>query len=432
MSAGQVSVIGAGLAGSTAALAAEAMGARVTLYEQRPLTQTAIHHTALPGELTGASDLGVEDHDRATGLLKAELRVTCPDIMECADEARIGDQTLLVDRARFTTTVAARIEVADGIELVREQVRTLPDGPVVVASGPGTWSPLARAIHHAADAPFHFSFIGRPPLVAAESIDTSDARWEEPYPGAEPALFLPLTAEEAEELAGRLAAADVSEPPGFDDEMVLAEESVPAERLAADPDDRLRRVLQGPRGPEATIEPPALCLTPDDAGRTAYHMEGLVTALSPEDQREALRAVDALAEVQIIRSGCVQRTPWLAGREATLASLQLRRAVRVLLAGTLTGAWGYAEAMALGAVAGIGAARLSGGAEPLPPPAESLTGALCRALSEQMPHADGRMLQANFGMIPEHRHDRGLEKAERREQQQARAVKAIESYSDAR
>ncbi|MFW5869031.1 MAG: FAD-dependent oxidoreductase [Armatimonadota bacterium] len=431
MSAGHVSVIGAGLAGSAAALAAEAAGARVTLYEQRPATQTTIHDTALPGELTGASDLGVEDLDRATGLLKAELRSTCPAIMECADEARIGEETLRVDRARFATTVAECIEKADGIELVREEIRTLPDGPVVVASGPGTWSPLARAIHRAADTPFHFSFIGRPPLVAAESMDLSSAAWEEPYPGAEPALFLPLTAEEAEELTRRLSAADDSEPPGFDDEMVLAEESVPVERLAADPQDGLRRVLQGPRGPETTIEPPALCLTPDDAGRTAYHLDGLVTALPSEDQRNALSAVNALAEVQILRPGCVQRTPWLAGREATLASLQLRRVGRVLLAGALTGAWGYAEAMALGAVAGIGATRLSSGAEPLPPPAESLTGALCRALSELMPHADGRMLQANFGMIPEHSHDRGLEKPERREQQQERALKAIENYAGA-
>jgi methylenetetrahydrofolate--tRNA-(uracil-5-)-methyltransferase len=424
----QISVIGGGLAGCAAALAAEARGAQVALYEQRPATTTPIHHTALPGELTGAADLGVEDTDRATGLLKAELRVTCPAIMECADETRIGEVTLSVDRAAFTCAVADRVENSDRISLVREEVPSLPEGPVVIASGPATWSPLARAIHSAAGASFRFSYIGRAPLIAAESIDLSDARVEAPYPGAEPAVYLPLTGQEAEEITTRIAAGDRCEPPEFGEEMVLAEESRPVERLATDPESDLRRVLSGPRGPEATVEAPALCLTPEDAGQTAFHVHGFLTSLTPEAQREALRAVDALAGVQILRPGLVHRTPWLAGSKVTLASLQLRRRSQALLAGTLTGVYGYAEAMALGAVAGIGAARMAGGAQPLPPPHESLTGALCRALSEHDPHPDGRMLMANFGMIPAHRGDEGLDKSDRRARQQERALEATDRY----
>lgn len=427
----QISIIGAGLSGCAAALAAEARGAQVTLYEQRPATSTSIHHTALPGALTGAADLGVEDPDRATGLLKAELRVTCPAIMDCADEARIGEQTLSVDRAAFADALAQRVESARGISLVRKQVEVLPDGPVVVASGPATWSPLARAIHAAAHAPFRFSYIGRAPLIAAESIDLSDALMQAPYPGAEPAMFLPLTEREAEELTARLAGGDRCEPPEFGDEMVLANESRPVERLAADAESDLRRVLSGPRGSEATVEAPALCLTPDDVARSAFHVDGMPTALTAEAQRKALHAIDALAEVQILRRGCVHRTPWLVGSEATLASLQLRRTSRALLAGTLTGVYGYAEAMALGAVAGIGAARMAEGTQPLPPPRASLTGALCRALAEHEPHPDGRMLMANFGMIPDHREDDGLSKSERRARQQERALEAIGRYIEA-
>jgi len=426
-----ISVIGGGLAGCAAALAADARGVRVTLYEQRPATNTPVHQTALPGELSGTADLGVEDTDRATGLLKSELRFTCPRVMECANSTRIGEHTLSVEREAFAQALSERLEAADGIDLMREQVRALPDGPVVIASGPSTWSPLAREIHAFAGADFRFSFIGRAPLIAAESVDLTEARWAPPYPGAEQSLYLPLTKHEAEELVGRLAAAERHEPPGLESEMVLADESRTAERLAADTEDRLRRVLSGPRGPAVELAGPALCLEPDDAEMTAFHLRGLPTSLSPDAQREALGGVGALSEVRIVRPGMIQRTPWLAGSDATLANLQLRRSRRAFVTGSLSGVYGYSEALALGAVAGIGAARLAKGAAPLPPPEECLTGALCRALSEHEPHSDGRMLQANFGMIPEHRQDQGLSKAERREHQEKRAIDAIERYAGA-
>lgn len=431
MSAPHISVIGGGLAGCAAALAAEARGVPATIYEQRPATCPPTHETALAGELAGAADLGVEDTDRADGLLKAELRITCPAIIECAEETRIGEQTLLVDRRAFAQALTERLSESTCINVKREQVRVLPDGPVVIASGPGTWSPLARAIHRAAGADFRFSFIGRAPLVDAASVDLSQGCWEEPYPGAEPALFFPVTEDEAAELVLRLSTAHRSEPPGFEEGTVLADESETAERLANADDDGIRRILRGPRSPETEIGDPALCLTPDTEDRSAFHVQGLHTSLSPDAQRDALQAIGALSEVRLLRAGMVHRTPWLAGADATLASLQLRRASRMLLAGTLTGVYGYAEALALGAVAGIGASCFARGSEPLPPPQECLTGALCRALSEHEPHRDGRMLMANFGMIPDHRQDAGLDKSERRERQVTRALEAVERYAGA-
>lgn len=427
----QIEVIGAGLAGCAAALAAAARGIAVTLHEQRPAVSTDIHHTAVPAELTGTADLGVPDTDRATGLLKAELRVLCPPAMECADQTRTGETTLAVDRAGFTCALTDRVEAADRIELRRGEVRALPDGPVVIATGPATWSPLARAIHRAARSPFQFSFIGRPPLIAADTIDLSDATEEPPYPGAEPAVFLPITEREADEMTRRLAEVEPARLPGLGPDTLLAEESDPAERLAADPEEGLRRMLRGPRGPQAQAERPALCLTPDDADRTAFHLAGMLTALPEDAQEHALQAVDAMAGVQILRPATVHRTPWLAGDEALLASLQLRRRPKALLAGTITGAYGYVEALVLGAVAGIAAARMAGGSEPLPPPQECLSGALCWALAEHRPHEDGRMLQANFGMIPELSGGQALEKAERRERQAERALEAVERYANA-
>jgi methylenetetrahydrofolate--tRNA-(uracil-5-)-methyltransferase len=431
MSRQRISVIGAGLAGCSAALAAADRGARVDLYEQRPATTPPTHQSARPAELTGTADLGVEDLDRATGMLKAELRALCPMLMDCADSSRIGQNTLSVDRAAFASAVADRVAASGQIDLRREQVRRLPGGTVVVASGPGTWSPLARAIHAASGARLRFSFIGRPPLIAVESIDLSQAVTAPPYPGAEPATFVPLTEDEAAELTSRLASATPDDPPGFGEETVLAEESSTAERLARDPDGGLRRVLSGPRGPGVEDISPALRLTSDDDTSSAFHVDGLLTTLSPQAQLEVLRAIDAFAQARLVRPAMVQRTPWLAGADATLANLQLRRTQRVFLAGTLTGVYGYAEAMALGAVAGINAARLAGGPEPLPPPRECLSGALCWALTDREPQSDCRMLRANFGMIPEHRQDTGLSKSERRANQSERALEAIQRYAQA-
>ncbi len=431
MTVPRISIIGAGLAGCSAALAAQDRGVNVTLYEQRPEATSPVHGSAVPAELVGTADLGVEDPDRATGLLKAELRVLCPQMAACADESRIGSATLSVDRDQFAQTVADYITGLDAIELRRSEARGLPDGPVVVASGPSTWSPLARALHSASGAPFRFSYIGRPPLVAAESIDLASALEAEPYPGAEPATFLPLTDDEVAEFTSRLAGGTRDEQPGFDSETVLAEESQTAERLAAAGDGDLRRILSGPRGPDVEDISPALGLTPDDADHTGYHIAGLLTALEASAQVEALRAIEAFADVKLLRPGTVHRTPWLAGPEATQANLQLRRTPRVLLTGALTGVYGYAEAMVLGAVAGINAARLAKGPEPLPPPRECLSGALCWALADREPHPDGRMLQANFGMIPEHRGDAGLDRAERREKQIDRALEAVERYAGA-
>ena len=431
MSAQRISVIGGGLAGCAAALAAQTRGARVDLYEQRPATSTHTHQTALPAELAGTADLGVNDPERATGLLKAELRMLCPALMECADATRIGEQSLAVDREAFAHAVAERVGSAEGIELRREQLAALPDGPVVIASGPSTWSPLARAIHAAAGTGFRFSFIGRPPLIAAESIDLSEAFHAPIYPGAEPALFVPLSEDEAAELATRLATAERHEPPEFSAETILADESTTAERMAADPSVGLGKLLSGPRGPQTGHEGLALCLTPDDADGRAWHAEGLLTTLSPEDQVEALGALRAFANVRLVRPALVQRSPWLAGPDATLATLQLRRTQRALITGTLTGVYGYVEAMTLGAVAGIGAVKIARGAERMPPPGECLTGALCQALANEHPRQDRRMLRANFGMIGEHRDDQGLNKSERRKQQIERALKAMRHYVDA-
>ncbi len=421
-----VTVIGGGVSGCAAALAAAARGVDVTLIEQRPQRQTPLHETQVPAELVGTADLGGEQPDRAIGLLKAELGHLCPIPLECAHQARTGEQSLIVDRRRFAELLAGRIEADGHVAISREEARALPDGPVVVATGPATWSPLARALHQAAGMSFRFAFMGRPPLVSADGIDLSAAIREPLYPGAEPALFLPISDAAVEELARRIADGTRDEPPELSKDVALANEMEPIERVAHAPGELADGVLRGPLGPETQVSSPALCLVADDAEESAFHVEGFVTALTRDAQREALQAVGAMAQVEIVRPAMVHRLPWLPG--AVLATMQLRRTRRVLLAGTLTGAAGYIEALATGAIAGLNAARLARGDAPALPPLECLTGALCHALAAA-PAEDARMLQANFGMLPLRQEDEGKPKSERRERQVAEAMRAVESFA---
>lgn len=431
MSAEHVTVIGGGLSGCAAALAASASGAAIILHEQRPPTSTSVHVSDLLCELMGRPDLGATRLDRASGLLQAELARLSPAIMECAERAKTGEESLTVDRRAFAGLVSERVTSDEAIAVVREQASGLPEGVAVIATGPTTWSPLARALHDACGEPFAFAYMGRPPVLAAESIDLSAAEWAPPYPGADPALYVPVSEDEAAEMARRIAAGERDEPAELTAETVLADEARPVERLADDPPELQGRALRGPTGPEAPIEGPALCLVPDDAEHTAFHAWHMITALTPEAQRKALAAAAALAEVEITRPAMVHRLPWIPGSESLTPTLQLKRTPRVLVAGTLAGAVGYMEALATGTMAGICAARLAAGTLPRLPSADSLTGGLCRALASV--ERDGpHMIRANFGMLPERQEDEGASKEQRRERQIEAALAAIERFTKER
>lgn len=424
-----VTVVGGGVAGCAAAWAAAHQGAAVTLFEQRPHHHTPLHTTDLLCELVGGCDFGMVALDRASGLLKAELRELGCEILLCADRARRGANSLTVDRWRFARLVTECIEAKAAIEVVREEAQSLPNGVVVIATGPTTWSPFARALHAAADHTYRFSYMGRAPVIAADSLDRDGIATAPWYPGADPSRFVTLSEEEAAELRRRIVDGDRAMPAGMTEETVLADEAEPVERVAAQEKTFRARVLGGPRGAEANIEDLALRIEPEDVAESAFELPDLLTALTPQAQRRVLEAVSALAQAEIIRPGLIHRLPWLVGQAVLLPTLQLRLTPRVLLAGTLTGAVGYVEALATGTAAGINAARLARGDEPVIPPADSLTGALCRALVGEPP-ADERMLQANFGMLPECRDDAGKPKDQRRERQIETALAAIRRFAE--
>jgi len=425
-----VTVIGGGLAGCAAALLAAERGARVTLCEQRPDRSTELHDTGLLAELVGSNVLTADSPERATGLLKLELRELGCLILDCAERARLSDAQLAVDRAAFAQAVGDAVDRHPAIEVRREAVEQLPrKGIVILATGPTTWSPLARAIHRAAGEPFEFAFLGRSPVVGAHGIDEGRACWAPPYPGAEPVLFVPLSEGDFSELVRRLSEGERIEPPGAGD-AELADEAEPVERLVrADPARFRHRVLRLPRDiEELSGEYAALRLRPDDSGRHSYQVEEFVTALTPEAQEYALRAAGGLAEVTVERPALVARVPYLPRPRALLPTLQMARTPRLLVAGLLAGALGYLEALATGCIAGISAARLARGEQPVVPPAETMTGGLCKALTDRQ--AEGQLpVSASFGLLPEARAPEDEAKSDRRARQVKTALAAMKQFA---
>ena len=425
----RVTVVGVGLAGAAAALACARAGVAAVAYERRTGERGALHQTALLAELVGSNDLGPDRTDRASGLLRAELRELLPGMCDCLEQARLCDGQLLVSRDRFARCVTEAVQAQAGIELRRAEVRALPtEGVVVVASGPTTWSPLARGIHSAAGVPFRFAFRGRTPLLAGEALAAGQAQWLAPYPGAQPRLFVPLSEQEAEELGRRVAEGERAELPGLS-EAALADEAEPVERVVRDDPGRFRtQALRAPRGSTAfPADRPALRLRPD-GNANRYHVEDFVTALTPEAQAAAFEAVTGLRGASLERPALIARLPHLAGTGALLPSLQMAQTPTVLVAGALAGTLGYLEALATGCVAGINAARLARGDEPLVPPAASMTGGLCRALAGP-PGQTAGMIGAGFGLVPEGPAQEGLAKAERRQWQVSRAEEVIREFA---
>jgi methylenetetrahydrofolate--tRNA-(uracil-5-)-methyltransferase len=424
----EITVIGGGVSGCAAALAAAATGARVTLIEQRPDSPTPLHETDLLAELTGSVDLGAATPDKASGLLRAELReLGCP-LIERSETARIGEATVTVDRRGFAQAITDLIVEHAGVQVRQQQAETVPEGVVVLATGPTTWSPLARDIHRLVEAPFTFAFWGRAPLVEGEAIQDAATIRAPRYPGADPNLFLPLTDGEMAEFIERLRIGERIAIPGLAGDM-LADETPLVEDFAADNVGKLKgQALSGPHGDDFDA-PGALRLAPDNREWTRLALADLMTTLTPDAQRHALDAIPALAGATLVRPGVIQRLPYLGAPGTLLPTLQLAAVPRVFAAGTLAGAFGYTEAIATGHFAGLGAARLAAGDEPMTAPADSLLGGLCAAIADP-PVGHSGLIQANFGQLPDSATD-GESKEARRARQTKRALEVMREFAAA-
>ncbi|WP_415944801.1 methylenetetrahydrofolate--tRNA-(uracil(54)-C(5))-methyltransferase (FADH(2)-oxidizing) TrmFO [Selenomonas montiformis] len=439
----KVIVIGAGLAGSEAAWQAAEHGAEVLLYEMRPKKTTPAHKTDGFAELVCSNSLRGAGLENAVGVLKEEMRRLRSLIMEAADATKVpAGGALAVDRHGFSDYVTRYVSAHPRITVIREEVERIPlreDAVTVVASGPLTDGSLAEDIAARTGGDSLYFYDAAAPIVSMDSIDMSKAYRASRYGKGEAAYInCPMTREEYEAFWTELVQAEKAPTKAFEKEKFF-EGCMPVEVMAGRGKDTLLFGPLKPVGlehPETGVRPYAVVqLRQDNASATLYNIVGFQTHLKWPEQRRVFRMIPGLEQAEFLRYGVMHRNTFLNSPKHMRPTLQFRGEDRLLFAGQMTGVEGYIESASSGLVAGINAARLAGGQDPLIFPAESCHGALCHYITT----SEARHFQpmnVNFGILPpiELRDERGryIKDKKRKKQLLAqRALAAIELFRSA-
>lgn len=400
----EVKVIGAGLAGSEAAWQLAERGFSVRLIEMKPQKMSPAHHSGDFAELVCSNSLRGDRLENAVGLLKEELRRLGSLILACADETRVeAGGCLAVDRYGFSGLVTQRLRSHPNITVESREVTEVPQGPVIIATGPLTSEAMSEAIgRYFGNAEYLHFFDAAAPLVAFDSIDMSRAWFASRYDrGSADYINCALTKEEYAAFVRELAAAQEAEVHGFEDKNVF-EGCMPVEVMARRGVDTLRYGPLKPVGlndPSTGREPYAVVqLRRDNAAGNVYNLVGFQTHLKFPEQRRVFSMIPALREAEFVRYGVMHRNTFLNSPKLLDRSFADRRDPLVAFAGQMTGVEGYVESCASGYVAAVSmAARLHG--EPVPDfTNRTAIGALGYYISDETVH-DFQPMNVNFGII---------------------------------
>ncbi|MBU4459035.1 MAG: methylenetetrahydrofolate--tRNA-(uracil(54)-C(5))-methyltransferase (FADH(2)-oxidizing) TrmFO [Verrucomicrobia bacterium] len=416
-SAPGLTVVGGGLAGSEAAWQAAERGLRVRLVEMRPVRATGAHRTDRLAELVCSNSLGSALPDRAPGILMAEMRRMDSLLLRCATDCAVAaGGALAVDRERFAAAVTAAVQGHPRIELVREEAVRIPDGPVVLASGPLTSPALAAALAELTGESHLFFFDAIAPVVEGDSIDRTVAfqasRYDRGTTEEGDYINCPFTRDEYEAFVDALLAAERIPLKGFEAEIdggvragggAFFEGCLPIEVLASRGRDALAFGPMRPvglRDPRTGHRPHAvLQLRREDAAGARYNLVGFQTNLRHAEQDRVFRLIPGLGRAVFARHGEMHRNTFVHAPRVLHPTLQTRVRPDLLLAGQLAGIEGYLGNIATGLVAGLNAASLVQGAVPRTWPPETMTGALLQAIANGDP-AHFQPVKANLGILP--------------------------------
>ena len=402
----EVTVIGAGLAGSECACQLAQRGIDVILREMKPEKKTPAHTTDQFAELCCSNSLRSDQLENAVGLLKEELRRMDSLILSCADATRVeAGGALAVDRHGFAALVTERIRNHPRIRVVPGEVTVLPEqGEVVVASGPLTSDALAQELQKllGADSDLHF-YDAAAPLVSAESVDMDKAWFGSRYDrGTADYVNCPMTEEEYDAFWQALTTAQEAEVHGFEDKMVF-EGCMPVEVMARRGHDTLCYGPLKPRGlkdPRTGKEPYAVVqLRRDNAAGTVYNLVGFQTHLRFPEQRRVFSMIPALHNAEFLRYGVMHRNTFLNSPRLLDRYYRLKSRPEISFAGQMTGVEGYVESAASGFLVGVETARRLTGRPPINFPQETAVGALALYVSNPAATAFQPM-NINFGIIP--------------------------------
>ena len=400
-----VTVIGAGLAGSECAWQLAQRGVAVTLREMKPEKKTPAHVTDYFAELCCSNSLRGAGLENAVGLLKEELRRLNSLIMRCADATVVpAGGALAVDRDGFARMVTETIFSHPNITMIPGEVTSIPEGDVVIASGPLTSDPLADAIAEKLGGGTTLNFFdAAAPLVACDSVDMDSAYFASRYDKGTPDYInCPMTKEEYQAFWQALIAAEEAEVHGFEDKSVF-EGCMPVEVMARRGEDTLRFGPLKPRGlidPKTGKEPYAVVqLRRDNADGSIYNLVGFQTHLKWPEQRRVFTMIPALRNAQFLRYGVMHRNTYLDSPRLLDRYYRLKAEPRIAFAGQMTGVGGYVESCASGFLAGVELARRLNGQTPIDFPAETAIGALGLYVSNGSV-GDFQPMNINFGIIP--------------------------------
>lgn len=436
-------IVGGGLAGSEAAWQAAQRGMHVKLYEMRPTLETGAHQTDQLGELICSNSLGSSLPDRASGILINELEMMGSLLIQCAHEFAVpAGSALAVDRMGFAQTVTKFISEHKNIDVIREEIRSLPDGLSIIATGPLTSDALSRELAQLTGEEHLYFFDALSPIIESSSIDFGIAfrgsRYDRGMEEQGDYINCPFTKEEYDLFVQQLHQAERIPLRSFEEAITKGvkagmsqffESCLPVEIIAERGHDSLAFGPMRPVGlkdPRTGRRPHAVVqLRQDDLAGDLYNMVGFQTNLSYGEQRRVFRLIPGLGEARFARYGQMHRNTFLNSPRILSPSLQHCERNDLFFAGQITGVEGYLGNIATGLLAGVNASRMSEGLEPVLLPQTSMLGALCHYITHSSPERFQPM-KANLGILPPLEDGK---RRNRRERAKAFAARAVEDFS---
>ena len=401
----EVKIIGAGLAGSEAALQLAKRGFKVKLYEMRPKKTTGAHVGKDCAEFVCSNSLGSIDVTNASGLLKKEMQILGSELIEIAIKNSVpAGNALAIAREDFSKEVTDLIEQNPNIELIREEITEIPDGNVIIASGPLTSDIFAEKLKEFTKSEHLHFFDAIAPIVEIDSINFDKAFWGARYDKGEASYInCPMSKEEYENFYNILINSPRIEQHQVDKNSKYFESCLPVEVLASRGVDTLRF---GPMKPIGLVDKrtgeknyAVVQLRQDNSAKTLFNLVGFQTNLKWGAQKDLVHSIPGLENANIIRYGVMHRNTFINSPQVLNPTLETRKRKNLFFAGQLTGTEGYTESIATGMLAGINLARRLSGEEPLILPETTILGALTRYISNPE-HTNFQPINSNWALVP--------------------------------
>ena len=403
----KVIIVGAGMAGSEAAWQVAQRGIKVDLYEMRPEKSTPAHKTEKFAELVCSNSLRGAGLENAVGLLKEEMRQLNSIIMESANINRVpAGGALAVDREGFSQYITDKVKNHPNVTVINKEIETIPqedDAITIIASGPLTSEVLAKSIGELTGQDYFYFYDAAAPLISKESIDMSKAYRASRYgKGTADYINCPMDKEEYEKFWQELTTAELAPIKEFE-KAKFFEGCMPVEEMARRGIDTL---LYGPLKPVGLEDPKTgkrpyavVQLRQDNAADSLYNIVGFQTHLKWPEQKRVFGLIPGLENAEFVRYGVMHRNTFINSPELLRPTLQYKDRDDLLFAGQMTGVEGYIESAASGLVAGVNAAYLAKGENPVIFPEQTAHGSMCKYITSAVAK-HFQPMNANFGLMP--------------------------------